>query len=37
MSPNVSLVHDDVANKQIVNKDDKITAKFLFPITFPFS
>ena len=37
MSPNVSLVHDDVASKTIVNNDDNITAIFLFPNTFPFS
>ena len=37
ISPNVSFVQDEVANNIIVNKEDNITAIFLFPKTFPFS
>ena len=33
MSPNISLVSAEVANRRIVNRDNTITAMFRFPIT----
>ena len=35
ISPNASFVHDEVAKRQIVNSDERITATFLRPNTFP--
>ena len=37
ISPNVSFVHEEVANNVIVNSDDNITATFRFPKTLLFS